>query len=274
MQFTIRQYMFSCVKFTLIVLGSCFAIAIAYGASKVTTFDKPRIVFVIDDIGINKEFGHEALQLDKRVALAFLPYGKYTLYLSQLAKQKGHEVLVHMPMEPLNPKINPGPDALYLNADKSEISQKVIQNINNVYQPTGVNTHMGSKFSADQEYMRIVIDIIKQNDLYFMDSVTTKHTQGLMQAKRAGLVHLRRDVFLDNIKTDKAIKKQMDVAKTKARKDGYAVIVAHPFTKSFTHIKNEIVSLEAQGFQVITIPQLLEYFLEQQITIKGPQIIK
>ena len=71
----------------------------------------PIIAVVIDDLGIQWDLTDRAIRLDSFVALSFLPYSSDVIVQSALARAAGHEILLHMPIEPLDSSHDPRPNA-------------------------------------------------------------------------------------------------------------------------------------------------------------------
>src|SRR5882672_7584632 len=60
----------------------------------------PAIAIVIDDCGVDEARTRTAMALPAAMTLAFLPYGGASSLLSHQAHMGGHEIIVHLPMEP------------------------------------------------------------------------------------------------------------------------------------------------------------------------------
>ena len=69
---------------------------------------KPMVAIVIDDVGMSRKRARRAIDLKATVTLAFLPYADKLPEMSRRARARGHEVMVHMPMEALDPHADPG----------------------------------------------------------------------------------------------------------------------------------------------------------------------
>jgi polysaccharide deacetylase 2 family uncharacterized protein YibQ len=75
--------------------------------------------------------------------------------LAAEAKTKGHEIMLHLPMEPKEfPDINPGPGALLSQMTPDELIGQLNDNLDRITGLKGVNNHMGSGLSTSPEQMR------------------------------------------------------------------------------------------------------------------------
>jgi hypothetical protein len=105
--------------------------------------------------------------------------------------------------------------------------------------------------------MKIIFKMIKKRGLFFVDSMTAHNTVCASLADEMGLSFGKRDVFLDNVNTREAITKQMMILARRARSKGYAVAIGHDRHLTMQVLKDEIPLLAAQGFQFVSIKELL-----------------
>jgi len=110
----------------------------------------------------------------------------------------------------------------------SEIEQHIVAAIKRVPHAKGMNNHMGSAMTADLAAMINVMRVLSHYDLYFLDSVTIANTRVNEAAKVFTLPTLRRNVFLDDIKTEVQIRKQFAHSISFARKHGSTVLLLVP----------------------------------------------
>ncbi|MEJ0063637.1 MAG: divergent polysaccharide deacetylase family protein [Alphaproteobacteria bacterium] len=108
----------------------------------------PRIAVVIDDLGLNERATKAAIALPAAVTLSFLPYGEHATALAGAARAQGHELLLHMPMQPVGHD-DPGPGALTVDLKEDEIAARVRKAFEAIPEAIGVNNHMGSRFNRE-----------------------------------------------------------------------------------------------------------------------------
>jgi hypothetical protein len=106
----------------------------------------PAIAICIDDMGGDPVGTAKAMALPEAVTLSFLPYAAATPSLALQSKEMGHEVLAHVPMEPIGPS-DPGPKALKIGARDN--ADRLAWALARVPGLSGINNHEGSKFSSD-----------------------------------------------------------------------------------------------------------------------------
>jgi uncharacterized protein len=156
-----------------------------------------------------------------------------------LGANAGRDVLLHQPMEPLDysNRIDPGPGALFVGMTEEHILAVLQENLAQVPQAIGVNNHMGSRFTADDQGMAIVLKEMKNRGLFFLDSMTTGDSVSLKQSQLIGLSHLRRHVFLDNIQNVQAILFQLRKAELLAHSTGEVIAIGHPYPETLEALK-------------------------------------
>ena len=118
----------------------------------------PKVAFIIDDLGYEKEVAKKMMELEFPMALSILPFLQYSEFIAEEGKKNNQEIMLHLPMEPSNSSTNPGPGAIKSYMSEEEIKQAVIDCILNFPYIIGVNNHMGSKITENREIMEIVLD--------------------------------------------------------------------------------------------------------------------
>ena len=217
------------------------------------TNHNPIISIVIDDLGMNTRLTRQAIQLDSSVTLSFLPYALDIEGKLELALGGGHEILLHMPMEPENSDKDPGPNALLVDLDLREMLRRLRWAFDKIPCAVGLNNHMGSKFTADENGMATVIGELTVKDLIYIDSRTTPHTVGARLAQRRGLRNGQRDIFLDNDRRLDAIRSQLKETEHIALKNGKAIAIGHPYPETLEVIKEWIPEGKEKGFSLVSI---------------------
>src|SRR5262249_11817829 len=143
------------------------------------------------------------------------------------ASRNGHEVFLHMPMEPVGPS-DPGPKALLAGMSSDSIRDRLEWAIARVSGATGMNNHMGSRMTADPVAMSTVMDVLREHGLEFVDSRTTAGSVAAAAAAEEGLMHTWRDVFIDAEPGSAFAVRQTAAAEEFARQRGTVVAIAHP----------------------------------------------
>ncbi len=194
----------------------------------------PKFALVVDDLG------YAAPELVMRLcaqpiafSVAVLPYQEFTKESANIAFEKGKEVMLHLPMEPVGyPNANPGPDAVMFDLSEKEIRERVRKALDDIPHHTGVNNHMGSRITPDRPRMTWVLQEIKARHNFFVDSRTEKDSVAFDVAKELGVHSVQRKVFLDDDKDFAAMEKQWNRALAIAKKEGEVLVIAHIYPET------------------------------------------
>ena len=218
---------------------------------------RPMVALVIDDAGVDRKRTERAMRLPPLVTMSFLPYAQAVARQVEEARGRGHEVIVHVPMEPENASVDPGPQALRLGLSDDELLRRLDWNLSRFSGYVGINNHMGSKFTQSPEAMRKVLEVLKARGLLFLDSRTTPASVGGRLARGLGLPTLERDVFLDNVDSRDEIAARLEDVARIARRDGYAIAIGHPRDATLDVLERWTRAAEAEGLVLVPLSGVL-----------------
>ncbi|MQA65972.1 MAG: hypothetical protein GEU76_08735 [Alphaproteobacteria bacterium] len=218
----------------------------------------PRIGVVIDDLGLDRRRTERSLNLPAPVILAFLPYAPRLTNQTARARASGHEILVHVPMEPEGKYMDPGPNVLRTGQGPAEIRARLDWALSRFPGFVGINNHMGSKFTSDAGAMDVVIAELKARGLLFVDSRTTGTTVAYRRARAAGVPAATRQVFLDRDPARAAIDAELARLEALARREGKAIAIGHPHDATLDALEAWLPTLRAKGLQLAPVSALVE----------------
>ncbi len=218
----------------------------------------PRIGVVIDDLGLDRKRTERAMRLPAPVTLAFLPYGRRLGDETARARKSGHEILVHVPMEPEGKGADPGPNALLTGSGTAELRVRLDWALSRFDGYVGINNHMGSKFTSDPKAMDLIAAELKARGLLFLDSRTAKSAVAFDRARAAGVPAAVRQVFLDRDPARKAIDAELKRLEDLARRHGSAIAIGHPHDKTLDALDAWLPTLAAKGLQLAPVSALVE----------------
>lgn len=206
------------------------AAALLCNGSNLTAAQKNQhtVAIVIDDFGNGMDGTEEMLKLPVHFTAAIMPFMPTTKKDAEEAHRLGHDVIVHMPMEPVKGKKEwLGPGAIMTNLSDEEIRKRIENAIDDIPYAVGMNNHMGSKVTADERVMRIILSVCKERGLFFLDSRTTHKTVVPKIAKEIGVPLVSNHVFLDDVYTVQHISKQIGVLRKLLESQESCVTIGH-----------------------------------------------
>ncbi|CAO3375211.1 divergent polysaccharide deacetylase family protein [Azospirillum argentinense] len=213
---------------------------------------KPAIAIVIDDMGVDRKRSNRAVSLPAPLTLAWLPYAHELPAQARAARAAGHELMLHLPMEPSG-SADPGPQALRVSLDRGEILRRTKTALDSFDGYVGVNNHMGSRFTADSAAMAPVLGEIARRGLLWLDSRTTAKSAGLTIARELQMPFAGRDIFLDNEMTVSAVRGQLAKTEQVARKQGYAIAIGHPHDATIDALASWMPEVQKRGFVLVPV---------------------
>ena len=218
--------------------------------------DKAKIAIVIDDLGLKRSITRNILNLPAPITAAFLPYADDLEEQTRLAKEKGHELLVHIPMEPISPHFNPGPNALSSDMSAEEIIDKLEIMLSSFEGYVGINNHMGSKFTSNAVVSSIIINELEKRGLLFLDSLTSANSTAWKKARDRHVPYAVRNIFLDNSKNGQDIMQQLALLEKHALKHHTAVAIGHPHEATVNALKEWIPQAQKKGFVFVPVSHI------------------
>lgn len=231
----------------------------------------PSLVIILDDIGNNHTLGKRAVELPGNVTLAFLPHTPFAASLAEHASTQGHKyrkgIMLHAPMaNETGAKLGPG--GMTEDMSKDVLQATLEDNLSAIPHVRGVNNHMGSLLTQKQDSMNWVMDVIDKHGLYFVDSLTNPASVAADTAENTGIPSAERDVFLDNNRELSALVKQFQQALNIARKQGYVILIGHPYPETLDFLEAILPTLEAkENIELLTADD----FLARKMWLQGAQ---
>ena len=218
-----------------------------------------RIALIIDDCGYQSRGLLQGFcDLPVPITVSIFPGERETRWMAERAIHSGHEVIVHLPMEPIDyPKRDPGQGAIFSHYDYDRIRSVTREAIAAVPGARGVNNHMGSRVTVDRRVIGYVLDEIKSQDLFFIDSVTSPHSVAYNVSLEMGIPSGRNAKFVDLTDDPVRIQEDMRSLSMNARQHGTAIGIAHAKATTLDAINDAIVALKSEGFEFVTVSQAI-----------------
>jgi polysaccharide deacetylase 2 family uncharacterized protein YibQ len=234
-------------------------VAVAEKAPAAKKGPRGQVALIMDDMGANLETLDELIALGRPVTVSVLPYSAYAAETARLAHERGLEVLLHLPLESVNNhEAMTGTEGLIMTMmTEPAIVAAFEASYDRVPFATGTNNHMGSRFTAERDLMRVLLRPIKDKGLFFVDSRTTAKTVALEEARRMGIPSTQRDVFLDADEDRGRIRGRLIELFQKARKKGRAVGICHPFPETLAVLRSTYRLLDAYGLEAVPVSKLV-----------------
>jgi polysaccharide deacetylase 2 family uncharacterized protein YibQ len=215
------------------------------------------IALIIDDIGYDQNMAMALYALEPNISFSILPWSPHGRAIAGILRDKGAQILLHLPMEPIQyPEVNPGPGALLTGMSPDELIVQLEKNLDDVPGASGVNNHMGSRLTTEASQMYQVFTILKKRNLFFVDSVTARRSQCRAAARLLQVRFGERDVFLDNVQEKAYISGQFAQLKKIAQKHGHAIGIGHPYPATLETLKTELPKIKGK-IRVVPVSRMV-----------------
>lgn len=251
-----------------IALPGLFASQAAFAESALAepAQQQPALAIIIDDMGNLKQRDSRALQLPGAITFAFLPHTPHARELAEHAHRLKKEIMLHLPMESMEPN-KLGPGALTLDMSAQEFTRQLQLDIDAIPHVAGINNHMGSMLTQHPGHMQwLMSELSKRKNLYFVDSYTTKTSIAQQLANENWIPNMRRDVFLDHDRDPETIRHHFYRAVKKAKENGTALAIGHPFPETMAVLEEELPKLKQQGIKLLPVSELVHRTLARSKT--------
>lgn len=219
---------------------------------------RPIIAVIIDDMGLDRRRSEKVVQLPGPITVSLMSYAEDLARQSAEAREHGHEIMMHVPMEPLSEGQDPGPGALLVSLPPEELHRRIETDLDRFDGYVGINNHMGSKFTGYAAGMEMVMEALRRRGLLFIDSLTSEHSVGLSMAQNAGIPAAARNVFLDNAGDLASVNGQLAKVEEIARKKGSVIAIGHPKDATIAALAAWLPSLRAKGLVLVPVSAVVK----------------
>lgn len=222
-----------------------------------------RLAIIIDDLGNSLTSGLQAIALPGNVTFAVMPHRKYSKQLAERAGRLGKSVMLHAPMSTLNGR-ELGPGALDAEMNEAEFKTRLRFAVLSTPYIQGLNNHMGSALTTNPQAMDWVMEVAKEQQLFFIDSRTNANSVAYQRAQKAGIASATRDIFLDHQQDIDHIHLQFKKALAIAKRYGSAIVIGHPHPQTLFYLEHALPQLPLNNISLLSMPALLNSGVEKR----------
>ncbi|MDZ4735926.1 MAG: divergent polysaccharide deacetylase family protein [Rhodospirillaceae bacterium] len=216
---------------------------------------RPRIAIVFTSLGLSDAAGDAIIaNMPPGVTLAFSPYSRKLTDWIERAREDGHEVLIELPMEPLNyPDDDPGPLALLSTLPVQDNITRMDGILARADGVVGVAVHMGSRFTTSSELMRPILEALGERGYLYVDNGAAPFSVLPTLSQEIAVPMAINNHYIDREASRIAIDGRLQQIERIARSEGAAVAFASPYPITIERLAAWIPTLEAKGFVLAPI---------------------
>jgi len=207
---------------------------------------KPRIAIIVGGLGLNAAATRAAIEkLPPEVTLSFVPYADGLQGWIDLARSNGHEVVLEIPMEPLDyPNNDPGQYTLMATAPAGETTKRLEWLLARATGYFSVTNYMGGRFVNADGAMNTLMGVMKARGLGFVDDGSATH-RAMGQAPRASA-----DAVVDEQLSADAIDGQLLKLEAQALAHGQALGAGFAYPVTVDQVTHWASALAGRGYQL------------------------
>lgn len=212
-----------------------------------------KVAIVVEGLGLNRAATEAALtKLPPSVTLAFSPYARDLKRLMDRAKQRGHEVLIEVPMESKAfPADDPGPLGLLTSLEAKDNQERLETILKEASGAVGVFDSMGSKFRESQSHIGEVLSKLKAQNLFYVQG------RPGIRVGDTEVPSATTDVVIDEKPFRAALDARFDYAERLAKYQGSSVAVMAARPISFERLALWAEQLPKKGVALAPVSQVL-----------------
>ena len=220
-------------------------------------FNGPRVAIVMDDFGYNLKDLDLLFSIKEPITLSILPNLRYSREIAGLGRSHGKDIILHMPLESLNPNIREEVDTIRVGMSEKDVLERLKKSIESIPGLIGVSNHEGSKATEDKQVMTVISKYLKRSNLYFLDSLTSQKSVCSEIAATIGTRCVRRDMFLDNMDSPDYIEKQLASLKKFAFRKGRAIAICHDRKNTIQVLAKVMPEMASEGIRFVSLSDMV-----------------
>lgn len=223
-------------------------------------FGVARVVIVIGGLGISQSSTQTAIQkLPPSVTLAFAPYGNSLKRWMENARKKGHELLLQLPMEPIDyPQNNPGPHTLKADANLQENIANLHWAMSRITNYVGVMNYLGNRLLTQPASLAPIFSEISKRGLLFLEDGTVKNSLAPGVAVKELVPYAKGNILLDNIRSRSAIADKLRKLAEEAKRTGLAIGVGNAFPDTIDLVSQFARQAKQNGIEITPVSSIVK----------------
>lgn len=216
---------------------------------------RPRIAVVVGELGLSHKTSEAAINdLADSVTLAFASYGSAVDSWMLRARSHGHEIMLSVPMEPLDyPLSDPGSQSILVSNTEAENKTRLLSHMAKGVAYTGVTSFSGSRLTTTPDALRPILAELKSRGLFWFDARLTPLSAGQALAKEIGLPAIDADFHIDADAAPNFMDVLLHDVETSAQQSGRAIVLIEPSPMTIAKTVEWIKTLPEKGFALTPI---------------------
>lgn len=217
--------------------------------------DRPRIAIAVGWLGLKRKTTQDTIDsLPPEVTIGLSPYADKAQSWVVAARAAGHEVMLMIPMEPINyPVYDPGPYSLLTGLSATDNLDRLDWLLSRITGYIGVANDMGSKFTSVREALTPIMTVFRDRGLLFLDARSAATSVAAPLAGELGVPRVINNRYIDADINREAIDRRLEQLERLARLHKVAVGLAHPYPVTLNRLAQWTATLAGKGIDLVPI---------------------
>ena len=206
---------------------------------------RPKVAVVVGGLGLNARATRQAIEtLRPEVTLSFSIYAEGLQGWIDMARARGHEVLIEAPMEPVDyPENDSGPYTLMADGQPPETVKRLEWILSRATGYFGLTNYLGSRFLATDPAYNAFAASLKGRGLAFVDD-------GSAARRGGGMPRATAERVIDDKLSGAAIDQQLLALEAGALQRGQALGSAFAYPITLEKVAQWANEVETRGYQL------------------------
>ena len=220
----------------------------------------PVVSILITGMGLSYTTTQTSLAvLPPNISVGFSPYGSSSKYWGDIAMQKGHDVLLHIPMEELDESVAgdaQGPLSLTNKQTIRENDDKLKMMLGAMNKVDGVYILGNSKYQLSKDHVQSSAVVLRKKNLL----IACEHEPFVALTNLSdtiGIPLVTSQLWLDDHFTESAILEKLNSIEHIARKKGPTLVMSRPYPMTIRLI-NEWMKREDNIVEIVPLTDLAQ----------------
>lgn len=218
-----------------------------------------RVAIVIGGLGLSQTGTQRAIEdLPGEITFAFAASGNSLQRWMQEARRKGHELLIQIPMEPLDyPANDPGPLTL-VTADGTKANlNRLHEAMGKITNYTGIVNYLGAGYLSNPSAVEPVLRDMAKRGLLFLDDGSSARTVTEKVAKPLNAPYAFADITIDGQLDRQAILRKLDELERVAQRKGTAIGMGSAFDETIDAVAEWTKEAQGRGIEIVGVASLV-----------------
>lgn len=218
-----------------------------------------RIAIVIGGMGLSQTGTQRAIEdLPGEVTLAFAATGNSLQRWMQEARRKGHELLMQIPMEPVDyPANDPGPLTLVAADGAKANLNRLHEAMGKITNYTGIVNYLGAGYLSNPTAIEPILRDTAKRGLLFLDDGSSARTVTEKVAKPLEAPYAFGDLTIDGQLDHQAILRKLDDLERIAQRKGTAIGMGSAFDETIDAVAEWVKEAQGRGVEIVGVASLV-----------------